>query len=93
VNQAPSWNDGKQMTCEEFQNQLPELFEAGKDLENHPHLQSCDNCSALVRDLQYIAQQAKLLLPIQEPSPTVWRNIQDALKGPEQQEPSGAKRR
>ena len=43
-------------------------------------MQTCENCSGLVRDLQYIAQQAKLLLPIHDPSPVVWDNIQSALK-------------
>jgi len=86
--------DGKQMTCDEFQQQLPELFESGIDLDKHAHLQSCDNCAALVRDLNYIAQQAKLLLPIQDPSPKVWDNIKSALdRGPEETETSGVKRR
>jgi hypothetical protein len=40
-----------------------------------------------VRDLEYIAQQAKLLLPIHDPSPDVWENIQTALK----KEPSRVK--
>lgn len=74
------------MSCAEFQQRLPELFESGQDLENDPHLASCENCAALVRDLRYIAQQAKLLLPIHDPSPQVWNNIQSALK----KEPSGA---
>jgi hypothetical protein len=83
-----------QMTCEEFQQLLPELFESGIDLDKHPHLQACDNCAALVRDLNYIAQQAKLLLPIQDPSPTVWKKIRTALElGPEQKEHSGTKGR
>ena len=65
--------------CEEFQRQLPEFFDSDQDLLQHPHLQSCSNCSSLVRDLEYIAAQAKLLLPIHDPSPTVWENIQSAL--------------
>ena len=65
--------------CDEFQRQLPEIFDSGRDLTAHPHLQTCRNCSALVRDLEYIAAQAKLLLPIHDPSPAVWDNIQDAL--------------
>lgn len=81
------------MTCQEFQQQLPELFESGADLNSQPHLQACENCAALVRDLEYIASQAKLLLPIQDPSPAVWRNIQTALERGPEQEPSGAKRR
>ena len=73
--------------CAVFQDQLPSLFESGGDLTAQPHLKTCENCSALVRDLEYIAQQAKLLLPIHDPSPAVWDNIQSALK----KEPSRAK--
>ena len=65
--------------CEEFQQQLPEFFDSDQDLLQHSHLQSCSNCSSLVRDLEYIAAQAKLLLPIHDPSPAVWENIQSAL--------------
>jgi predicted anti-sigma-YlaC factor YlaD len=75
------------MDCAEFQERLPELFESGEDLKNDEHLQTCENCRALVQDLEYIAQQAKLLLPIHDPSPQVWDNIQTALK----RETSGAK--
>ncbi|HEX3940838.1 MAG TPA: hypothetical protein VHX11_05085 [Acidobacteriaceae bacterium] len=74
------------MNCTEFQERLPELFESGQDLAGDPHLATCEKCSALVDDLQYIAQQAKLLLPIHDPSPQVWDNIQSALK----KEPSEA---
>ncbi len=66
--------------CAVFQDQLPSLFESGEDLAGQEHLKTCENCSSLVRDLEYIAQQAKLLLPIHDPSPAVWENIQDALK-------------
>jgi hypothetical protein len=66
--------------CAVFQDQLPSLFETGGDLSAQPHLKTCENCSSLVRDLEYIAQQAKLLLPIHDPSPAVWDNIQTALK-------------
>jgi len=71
---------GKIMNCAEFQDQLPELFESHADLMDEEHLKSCENCAALVRDLQYIASQAKLLLPIHDPSPAVWENIQTAIK-------------
>ncbi len=85
-------NDGRKANgttadCAIFQAQLPSLFESGEDLKAQPHLKTCENCSALVRDLEYIAQQAKLLLPIHDPSPAVWDNIQSALK----KETSGAK--
>jgi hypothetical protein len=68
------------MDCAEFQQSLPELFETHANLSTHQHLQHCENCSALVRDLEYIAQQAKLLLPLHDPSPTVWDTIQSAIE-------------
>ena len=70
----------KAMTCAEFQESLPELFEAHADLNAQEHLKTCDNCAALVRDLEYIASQAKLLLPMHDPSPAVWDNIQQAIR-------------
>ena len=66
--------------CSEFHEQLPLLMETGAPIEEHPHLRSCENCSALVRDLKYIAEQAKLLLPLHDPSPRVWNNIQQTLE-------------
>lgn len=70
----------KTMTCAEFQDTLPELFEAHADLGTQEHLKTCENCAALVRDLEYIASQARLLLPIHDPSPGVWDNIQAAIR-------------
>lgn len=72
-------SSGRKMSCAEFQQHLPELFESGADLSAHEHLQGCENCAALVRDLEYIAEQARLLLPAHDPSPAVWENIQSAL--------------
>lgn len=69
----------KIMTCAEFQEKLPELFEAQADLSAQDHLKTCENCAALVRDLEYIAAQARLLLPIHDPSPAVWEHIQKAI--------------
>jgi len=85
--------DGKIMECVEFQERLPELFESGKDLSTEEHLKTCENCAALVRDLEYIAQQAKLLLPLHDPSPSVWNNIQSAIQRDENKpdkKPTGA---
>ena len=65
--------------CSEFQQKLPEFFDSDADLSQQPHLKTCSTCSELVRDLEYIAAQAKLLLPIHDPSPAVWENIQTAL--------------
>jgi predicted anti-sigma-YlaC factor YlaD len=73
------------LSCAEFQEQLPDLFAAGgkasiDDPQIAEHLKSCENCSALVRDLQYIADQAKQLLqPTHEPSDDVWKKIQEGL--------------
>jgi hypothetical protein len=80
MNNFPKVANGTTVDCAVFQDQLPGLFESGEDLAAQPHLKTCENCSALVRDLEYIAQQAKLLLPIHDPSPEVWENIQIALK-------------
>jgi predicted anti-sigma-YlaC factor YlaD len=82
----------KTMTCAEFQDALPELFESQADLSGHEHLKSCENCAALVRDLQYIASQARLLLPIHDPSPAVWDQIQQAIQQ-EKPEPPAAVRK
>jgi hypothetical protein len=70
-----------QQPCADFQEQLPELFESGADLKEQAHLKTCEQCSSLVSDLEYIAQQAKLLLTIHDPSPAVWENIQTSLSG------------
>ena len=74
------------MTCEEFQEQLPDYFAAGEgaipaDSPWRRHLETCEICSALVRDLQYIADQASLLLkPVEEePSDDVWKKIQESI--------------
>ncbi|HUN87393.1 MAG TPA: hypothetical protein VMU28_01300 [Terriglobales bacterium] len=68
------------MTCAEFQKVLPYIIETGGSEEEESHLASCPVCSDLVQDLRYIAEQAKLLLPMREPSPQVWDNIQDSLE-------------
>ncbi len=79
------------MTCAEFQERLPELFESGADLHTEAHLQGCEQCASLVSDLEYIAQQAKLLLPIHEPSPAVWEGIQSTLGDKKKSSATGAR--
>jgi hypothetical protein len=59
----------KSMSCHEFQGQLAELIGSGKDVENHPHLRSCDLCTALLRDLKAIADAARDLFDIPAPEP------------------------
>ena len=70
----------KPMTCAEFQKVLPYIIESGGNAEEEAHLRSCAVCSDLVTDLRYIAEQAKLLLPMHEPSERVWDNIQGSLE-------------
>ena len=43
-------------------------------------LATCAVCRDLVSDLRYIAEQAKLLVPMHEPSPRVWDGIEEKLK-------------
>lgn len=68
------------LECAEFQQQLPEIFDSGISVADHPHLKTCTRCSSLVQDLEYIAAQAKLIMPIHDPSPAVWENIQSSLQ-------------
>ena len=67
------------MNCKQFQEVLPQIIESGGDAEQEAHLKSCHECSTLVRDLRYIAEQARLLLPMHDPNPRVWNNIQQSL--------------
>jgi hypothetical protein len=73
------------ISCAEFQEHLPELFANTNGNTDDPalkgHLDTCDNCSALVRDLQYIADQARMLLEPaeEEPSDAVWNKIRNQL--------------
>jgi hypothetical protein len=70
----------KDMTCEEFQAQMPELISTGADASMHPHVQSCDLCRALLADLETIAAAARELFPVEDPSDRVWEQIQSALQ-------------
>ena len=72
------------LSCAEFQEQLPQMFIVEGEIDERPelraHIATCSNCAALVRDLEYIAEQARMLLqPTHEPSPDVWSNIQSKL--------------
>jgi hypothetical protein len=68
------------MNCVEFQKDLPEIIEGGGTDEQKKHLASCPVCADLVQDLKYIAEQAKLLVPMEDPSPRVWAGIEQSLK-------------
>jgi len=68
------------MTCAEFQKVLPYIIETGGNEHEEGHLRTCPVCSDLVADLKYIAEQAKLLVPMEDPSPRVWDGIQQSLE-------------
>jgi hypothetical protein len=73
-------HDPKNMTCEEFQAHMPELIGSGEDASAHPHVQNCALCRALLADLETIAEAARQLFPVEEPSDRVWDQIQSAIK-------------
>lgn len=70
----------KNMSCEEFQAQLPELIGSGADVSTHPHVQSCELCRAFVADLEAIAAAARELFPVEDPPDRVWEQIQSAIQ-------------
>src|SRR5882757_9525289 len=70
----------KKMNCQQFQETLPFIIESGGGGEDDSHLQECTSCASLVQDLRYIAEQAKLLLPMHDPNPRVWKNIEQSLQ-------------
>ena len=68
------------MNCVDFQRVLPEVMESGGGTEETAHLHSCAICSDLVQDLKYIAEAARMLVPMQDPSPRVWESIEKSLE-------------
>ena len=81
--------DPSKMSCAEFQARLPELIGSGADAKAHPHIQSCDLCRALLADLETIAEAARQLFPVEEPSDGVWEHIESAIKSEEDGTDSG----
>jgi len=67
------------MTCAEFQRDLPYMVDDARSQEEEQHLASCEVCIALVADLRYISECAKLLVPMEDPNPRVWQAIQHSL--------------
>ncbi len=82
----------KSMNCADFQRDLPLIIDSGGTPEQEEHLQTCDVCRDLVSDLRYIAEQAKLLVPMHEPSPKVWDGIEEKLKVEGLMKPAQARR-
>ena len=83
---TPAGIDFENLTPEEFERHLPELF-AGTDgkLSEDPRLQNLfakyPDYLALVTDLETIAETARgLLEPTEDPSDKVWTNIRNKLR-------------
>jgi hypothetical protein len=67
--------------CAEFQALMPKRIEAGDDLQAFPHMLTCERCRSLVRDLEYIAEVARQLIPVEEePRDELWAQIQLAIE-------------
>jgi hypothetical protein len=71
------------LSCAEFQAQLPDLIGSGENIADHAHLLKCENCSALLRDLETIAEAARQLFPIVEPPDELWAQIESAMQSEE----------
>jgi hypothetical protein len=77
--------NGKQMSCQEFQDQLPELIGSGMNISDHPHMKECELCRALVAELETIAEAARQLIPIEvEPPDDLWEQIETAIRKEDQ---------
>ena len=81
--------DPGNMSCAEFQAQMSELIGAGEDASNHPHVQNCELCRALLTELETIAEAARQLFPSVEPPDQVWENIESALQREDDDNPDG----
>jgi len=68
------------LSCAAFQAQLPELIGSGENCADNPHFQSCENCRALLADLEIIAEAARQLFPVEEPPDELWKHIESAIE-------------
>jgi hypothetical protein len=67
--------------CARFQASMPERIGAGEDLQTDPHMLTCERCRSLVRELEYIVEVARQLMPAEEEPPDeLWTNIQMAIE-------------
>lgn len=66
--------------CAEFQASMAERIGDGEDLQTNPHMATCERCTALVRELEAIAEAARQLMPIDaEPDDDLWSKIESRL--------------
>jgi len=75
--------NANRLSCAAFQDQLPELIASGASIADHPHLRGCDNCRALLADLETIAEAARQLFPVVEPPDALWQQIESAIENEE----------
>ncbi len=75
--------NAKTLDCAAFQAQLPDLIGSGEKVVDHPHLQSCELCRALLADLEIIAEAARQLFPMVEPPDDLWEQIESKIKSEE----------
>lgn len=68
------------MTCNEFQEVLPDVVEGVRSIDQESHLKTCPNCLDLVADLEVIFREARQLEGLHEPGPRVWNNIEATLR-------------
>ena len=73
-------NDPTKINCADFQAKLPELIGSGVDASEHPHIQNCELCRALLADLQTIAEAARQLFPVVDPPEDLWMHIESAIR-------------
>jgi hypothetical protein len=67
------------MSCEEFQALMPELIGSGGDINLHPHMRGCPACTALLVDLETIAEAAHRLFRSVDPPLTLWSEIESVI--------------
>jgi len=68
------------MNCQQFQEVLPDIIDTGGNEHEEEHLRTCSACAVLVQDLEHISEQARLMLPMHDPSPRVWAGIEQSLQ-------------
>jgi len=70
--------------CAQFQSLMAERIGAGEDLQAYDHMNTCQRCPALLRDLAYMAESIRIAMledgPDLVPDDHVWRNIEDKIR-------------
>jgi predicted anti-sigma-YlaC factor YlaD len=56
------------------------LIGSGENAANHPHVQNCELCRALLADLETIAEAARQLFPVEDPPDELWNQIESAIQ-------------